>query len=339
MRLLLQRLCLVVAASLFAVLSADAVARATLHRSPIAEVQVMWQRAAQGVPLPRVWASPHGMQHPVYHHGMRPYCGGDELWGPGVYGVQTNSIGFRDETTRTITNHTTQRRRVVFMGDSFTQGVGVAWPETFVGRVAQSLAHQNIEVLNAGVIGYSPSIYYAKTAYMLRELGMTFDTLVVCIDISDPYNEAWDYNLAGDRVVDETTAEVWGNIDDWTHNPVSWVSYAMRGMAEAHGAMSRLALLCQVEGIELIVSVHPWRTQLHVDDRDTLQQKHWRIWCNAHRVRFVDAFPAFFAAVDQGATIDSLYIHGDCHWTGAGHAVMADAIMRGLQQHGKVAMQ
>src|SRR5690606_2268526 len=64
------------------------------------------------------------------------------------------------------------------------------WEETFVGRFA--LQSPQLEVLNAGVLSYAPSVYYRKTAWLL-EAGYAFDELVVYLDVSDIQDEAIAY--------------------------------------------------------------------------------------------------------------------------------------------------
>ena len=76
----------------------------------------------------------------------------------------TNSIGFRDKEARKIYNETS-KYRIVFIGGSYTEGFMVNYEDSFVGIIDKKLKKYNIDVLNAGVVGYSPSIYYAKIKY------------------------------------------------------------------------------------------------------------------------------------------------------------------------------
>ena len=85
----------------------------------------------------------------------------------------------------------TDRRRIVFIGDSFTEGLGVAYQDTFVGRFAN--AFPDLDVLNAAVVSYSPSIYYEKLNYFLA-IGLRFDEAIVYIDLSDIQDEAVNYS-------------------------------------------------------------------------------------------------------------------------------------------------
>ena len=75
--------------------------------------------------------------------------------------------------------------RILFIGDSFTEGGPIPWDKTFVGRMAEELKSQNIEVLNAGVASYCPITERIKLRQLLGERGLRVDMVVLCLDISD----------------------------------------------------------------------------------------------------------------------------------------------------------
>ncbi|MDT7041797.1 hypothetical protein [Candidatus Nitronereus thalassa] len=136
------------------------------------------------------------IQHPVYHHGLKPNSfSNQERWGPQTYSVFVNSLGFRDKEIRNIPP-ATNKFRIVFMGDSFTEGPGMDFEDTFVGILSDQYADKNIEVLNAGIGSYAPTVYYIKTLYLINELKLKFDHVVVCLDISDIQDEAINYGIA-----------------------------------------------------------------------------------------------------------------------------------------------
>lgn len=138
-----------------------------------------------------------------YHHDLKPDVSIPRTsWGGFFYSIATNSLGFKDRAPRNISIQP-EGERIVFLGDSFTEGIGVEYPDTFVGIIAADYEKKGIEVLNASAASYSPSIYFAKTKYLLENVGLQFDGLVVFIDISDIYDEAVRYELNGDVVVEE----------------------------------------------------------------------------------------------------------------------------------------
>jgi hypothetical protein len=98
---------------------------------------------------PRLVKSGIGIRDPVYHHTLRPKFDGFDKWGNKDYPFVTNSLGFRDASTRDVPL-VAFRKRIVFIGDSFTEGIGVPYQETFVGKFAG--AFPDLDVLNAGVL-------------------------------------------------------------------------------------------------------------------------------------------------------------------------------------------
>jgi hypothetical protein len=127
-----------------------------------------------------------GIANPVYGHTLAPNFAGEEMWGATKTKLFTNSLGFKDVRVRTVPLRS-DRKRVVFIGDSFTEGASGPYEETFVGRFAA--AFPELDVLNTAVSSYSPSIYYAQDKYLL-DVGLQIDELLVYIDISDIQDEA-----------------------------------------------------------------------------------------------------------------------------------------------------
>jgi len=108
--------------------------------------------------------------NPVYHHDLAASFSGYDRWGDGnVYRLYTNSLGFKDVSPR-IVSLAQDQRRVLLMGDSFTEGIGVPFEQTFAGLLFRDgLENVNkVEFLNAAVVGYSPVIYYKKIKYLLE---------------------------------------------------------------------------------------------------------------------------------------------------------------------------
>ena len=124
--------------------------------------------------------------HPVYHHDLLPNQQTQNSWGNRVFDVYTNSLGFKDGRVREVSSKA-EKKRILFIGDSFTEGVGMTWPESVAGILDQE--YSDIEILNAGVVSYSPKFYFLKTKYLIEEVQLEFDELFVFIDNSDPLNE------------------------------------------------------------------------------------------------------------------------------------------------------
>jgi hypothetical protein len=133
------------------------------------------------------------LQNARYSHDLLPNFSGFDSWGVTHYPFFTNSLGFRDASVRTVPLQS-QTYRTLLIGDSFTEGMGVPFTQSFAGLLARAgLAQQNkIEFLDAGVVSYSPVLYYKKIKTLIAS-GLLFDEVVVFIDLSDITDEATGY--------------------------------------------------------------------------------------------------------------------------------------------------
>ena len=129
------------------------------------------------------------VRSPIYHHGFQPGVSvDDERWGPLVASYRIDSLGFRDRAVRHVPLRSAEWR-VVLIGDSFTEGIGVPYEDTFAGIAAASLAPSGVEVLNAGAASFSPIIYLRRVRNLLEDVGLRFDHLVVFVDVGDIQDE------------------------------------------------------------------------------------------------------------------------------------------------------
>ena len=85
-----------------------------------------------------------------------------------------------------------KKKNIIFLGDSFTYGLGLSYEDTYIGYLEEK--NLNYNLLNYGVIGYSPSVYH----YQLNEIissKVNFDKIILTLDISDFAEESsqWSY--------------------------------------------------------------------------------------------------------------------------------------------------
>jgi hypothetical protein len=123
--------------------------------------------------------------NPVFHHTFATNFAGYDEWGDRRHKLFTNNLGFKDAIVRDVPMMPATRR-IMLIGDSFTEAVGMAFADSFAGMLhtAGQARAAKIEFLNTGVSGYSPTLYYKKVKYFV-ELGLRFDELVVLPDMSD----------------------------------------------------------------------------------------------------------------------------------------------------------
>lgn len=163
--------------------------------------------------------------HPYYHHGLLPNRSQTTHWGDIPYQVHTNTLGFRDAAVQEVPLQS-DKYRILFMGDSHTEGVGVAFSESFTGLLLSKVDTSRITILNAAAVSYSPKLYYYKTKYLLEEVGLDIDEIYVFMDISDIQNEyayeAFEPHQAGFQHIFSTL--------DKTLRTYSFLYYALRNI-------------------------------------------------------------------------------------------------------------
>jgi lysophospholipase L1-like esterase len=295
----------------------------------------------------------------VYHHGLLPKrVVSNAVWGTRTYSIITNSLGFRDASTREVPL-STSTHRIVFIGDSFTEGIGVSFQDSYVGRISTALKERNIEVLNAAVASYSPSLYVAKIRHLLEVADLKFNELFVSIDISDPSDDIG-YHRTGTYYTDTPPApkRVGQQIKDlisdntvvthailktakdlieppretehwrsrWTDER-GYLNHHTLGLELNSKNMDELAALVAAKGIRLTVAVYPHPRQIRAGRLDSPAVTHWKRWSAEHHVDFIDLFPRFINGSDWKEVVDTYFIPGDIHVNEKGHEIFAAAFL------------
>lgn len=142
-------------------------------------------------------ASNPRMASPVFHHGLRPMMDVKQRVGPATYSFATNSLGMVDARPRRIDPQANQCRYLL-IGDSFTEGFGVGWDNSFAGILARRWRINGVDVLNAGVVSYSPTLYYRRIRHLIEDVKLQFGAVLAMIDISDISDEWRSYDLDAD---------------------------------------------------------------------------------------------------------------------------------------------
>jgi len=125
------------------------------------------------------------ISHNVFHHTLSSSYNGTGLWGGKIYDVCTDINGFKSSCEDS--NNESKHFDIAFIGDSFTEAIGMEYNNSFVGMFANDFPYTT--VANLGVSSYSPTIYYSKIKWLL-EHGYKFDHIYVFVDISDIQDES-----------------------------------------------------------------------------------------------------------------------------------------------------
>ena len=113
---------------------------------------------------------------------------GQDRYGKLIFGVNTDSHGFRSEFSGSDSTKSSARPSIVLFGDSFTYGVGIEWQDTFGAQLSLLL---NTPVINAGVNSHSPTAYTYRLKKLLTAKAIPPKSIIImAIDISDVQDEA-----------------------------------------------------------------------------------------------------------------------------------------------------
>lgn len=107
----------------------------------------------------------------------------------------TNRYGFKSKCGE---KDNSKEFDIAFIGDSFTEAVGMTYEDSFVGLFSEK--HADLRIANLGVSSYSPSIYLTKVKFLLDN-GIKFKQLFVFVDVSDIQDEGFYYSIVEGKVV------------------------------------------------------------------------------------------------------------------------------------------
>jgi hypothetical protein len=302
-----------------------------------------------------------GVRHEAFHHHFEPFFSGMRQWGPLRYQFYTNSLGFKDRSPRQVELKTT-KYRIVTMGDSFTEGSGFIYDDTWVGLFDRSLNQAKYEVLNMAVASYCPRFYYAKLDYYLKQ-GLTINEVILLLDISDTPDEVYYEDFpqpteavrSGERTLFFSIREQIANHLSLTTtgyntlrklfsgrpesarpSPETWASWTVeknrldawgyRGLALGRLSMEKLYRLCKEKNIKVSVAVYPWPQQIRARDLHSIQVGYWRDFCSSHGIPFLDTFPYFINNDGAEEIIKKYFIAGDVHWNAEGNRKMFELV-------------
>ena len=100
------------------------------------------------------------------------------VWGNNYYKLCTDNRGFKYNCKDKYQSE----YEIAFIGDSFTEGIGLPYEKTFVGIFRNK---SNLRVVNLGVASYSPYIYKKKIKHLIGSNNISFNHLVVGVDLTD----------------------------------------------------------------------------------------------------------------------------------------------------------
>ena len=128
--------------------------------------------------------------HKKFHHTFKENIDMKSVGFGEINRFCTNEYGFKSKCNIEKKNSF----NFGFLGDSFTEGIGLNHKDTFVG-IFENIS--GLDVANMGVSSYSPKVHLAKINFFLSK-NLKFEHVILFLDISDYYDEAY-YQFDGDK--------------------------------------------------------------------------------------------------------------------------------------------
>jgi hypothetical protein len=313
---------------------------------------------------PQYFERSYRIRSPEYHHGLAPNVSLQARWGDIEYPYRTNALGFRDAAPRPVSLRG-EGGRLLLLGDSFTEGLGVPYEDTFAGMLARAGASRGVEVLNAAVSSYSPSIHYRKARYYLEAVGLRVDAILVFLDVSDPYDEVKRYRVTPSgnlesvesRKRPKDRAAHWLRYNSivgramtmallasegraspppyglgqepsrWSYDEKTFEDYGARGLRLAGQGMDSLLGVARRHGLRLAVVIYPRAEQVVRREIENANTGYWRSWAERNQVPLVDLHPWFIGAGPPDSVLRRYFMPLDVHWTASGHRLVADSLL------------
>lgn len=276
------------------------------------------------------------INHNIYDHDLKKNFKESLEWVPGKnYMFCTDQNSFRNFCDKT--NFKIKEFDIAFIGDSFTEGVGLEYKNTFVGKISNYLSDYSIA--NLGVVSYSPSIYFAKLAHLLDN-GYKFDRVVIYFDISDVYDDNRKYRLI-DNIVTRKKSLLLSKIQktlkssfpllsyslkkikndtipkifkekkminkcdyiDYCHEKSSWTFndnyFSEEQINKSLKLMDKIYNLLKKNNIKMSVGIYPWPGQIIHDSKNSKIVKLMEKFCLSRCEFFFNNFPTFFYELEN----------------------------------------
>ena len=208
--------------------------------------------------------------------------------------VETDENGFKKTDFALVPGQPV----VLFVGDSFTEGLDVASADTFVNLFGHRMEDAGLTgaAVNAGVNGYGA----LEECWTVEHYAVALGARVVVASLF-PNDVDWDYQkvVRGGPVPEKNYQEMLEYLDRmWSH--------------------------CRTHGIVLLVAAIPAKEQMAPSFPESPFERRVAAWCRARGVPFLDPREEF-----RAAGVDEVYFSSDAHLSEKGHARYAAFLFEG----------
>ncbi len=210
---------------------------------------------------------------------------------------ETDSFGFKKTDFPNIEGS----KAIMFLGDSFTEGLHVLSWKTFSNIFGVMLLKNGFQAIpvNTGVSGYGG----LEMAWMLENYSKYFDVKMVIA------------NLFPNDVHANFLAVIKGEYNE------------EKSYKEMFAYLKKMKDFCIANNIKLVISVIPPREQLTKIPVEGLFQKRVSEFCNIEKITFLNPLE-YFRKIGE----NSIYLSYDPHFSDSGHEYYASFLFNSLQK-------
>lgn len=261
-----------------------------------------------------------------------------------LFDRKTNSLGLSEKEIR---KEKGDKVRILAIGDSFTEGVGTSYHDSWVKQMEVRWARQHVETINAGIGGSDP--VYEFALYRDKLTDFRPDVVIVTINASDITDVSsrggferfhkdgtagkeppvWEWVYASNhlfrmilhRLFDYDTNLVKGTTSDASKKK------AVRDIQKALGKFQQLT---QKEGAELLIVIHP-AIQNFENGKHTpfFGQAELAHYLKSHEIAYIDVSKDFEA---EGTKVGDYYYPIDTHFNKKGYALFGNAVYEKVEE-------
>lgn len=261
-----------------------------------------------------------------------------------LFDRKVNSLGLSEKEVK---KEKGDKVRILAIGDSFTEGVGTSYQDSWVKQMEIRWERQHVETINAGIGGSDPIYEFALYRDKLTEFKP--DVVIVTMNASDITDVSsrggferfhkdgtagkeppvWEWVYASNhlfrmilhRLFDYDTNLVKGTTSDAS------MKKAVRDIQEALGKFQQLT---QKEGAELLIVIHP-AIQNFEDGKYTpfFGQVELAHYLESHEIEYIDVSKTFEA---KGTKVGDYYYPMDTHFNKKGYALFGNAVYEKVEE-------
>ena len=230
----------------------------------------------------------------------------------GDHMIYFDSLGRRSQLPGVAKRRSTASKKIVFLGDSFTEALQVPYDSSFIGLLAAK--YDDVEFLNYGVTGYSPILHYLQCKRILTEHKIKPAAVIMVLYSNDVRDDSSFINMA---VLSEPDHELLAINCGKKNSFIAWIRnlYFVRMMRKTYikwNYSKKNKLLTEIDGrvVNRLIEENPnlenTLTEHYILKTDSLLKKHQVLF-------YITAIPSRYKNFTENIT-DTLFAEKTAKW-------------------------